>query len=517
MEEINVLGSRILIVDDEAANVKLLEQMLEDEGYTNIRSTLNPLEVCDIYQICWPDLVLLDLNMPKMNGFEVMEELKKIERRGNYIPVMVLTALKDEQTCIDALDAGAKDFLSKPFNMTEVLCRIKNMLEVRLLNKQIRSSNKKLELKNKKLVELNDERIKFLGMASHDMRNPLSTISGYSDLVLKEDDNLSATSKRFVEVINSSSNYLLRLLDELLDMSVIQSGKLELNLQACWLKKIIQDRVDVLQFVADKKNILLETDLKEIPSSMLDPNRISQVLDNLIGNAIKFSPTGKKIFISLQKEEEKAKIRVRDQGPGIAPDNLAKIFEPFKKADAKPTGGETSTGLGLAIVKRMVEEHNGTIEVDSIPNAGANFTVYLPFGERKPPPIKLTKEQIENTRIIVVDDDVADREYLKHHLNKFGFKYVFIADDGEVALQRLFLENVDLIISDWEMPFMSGLEFLTQIRAHPRLGKTPFIMVTSHNDLERVKQAAEKGVNQFLVKPFDGNTLKGKIEKILAQ
>jgi len=339
MEDLNVSDSKILIVDDEAANVTLLKQMLEDEGYTNIRSTRNPLEVSDIYQKYWPDLILLDLNMPKMNGFEVMQTLKKIERRGDYIPVMVLTALKDEQTCIDALDAGAKDFLSKPFNMTEVLCRINNMLEVRLLNKQVRNTSRKLGLKNKKLVELNDERIKFLGMASHDMRNPLSTILGYSDMVLSEDTKLSASSKKFIEVIRSSSSHLLKLLDELLDMSVIQSGKLELDLQPCWLKKIIQDRIDVFQFIADKKNITLETDLQEIPSSMLDANRISQIFDNLIGNAIKFSPFGKKIFISLHKEDDRAKIRVRDQGPGIAPENLEKIFEPFKKSDAKPTEG----------------------------------------------------------------------------------------------------------------------------------------------------------------------------------
>jgi len=165
----------------------------------------------------------------------------------------------------------------------------------------------------------------------------------------------------------------------------------------------------------------------------------------------------------------------------------------------------------------MVEEHQGIIEADSIPLAGATFTVYLPFGEAKRPPIKMAQEQIEKTQIMVVDDDVAEMEYLKHHLNKFGFKKIFTADDGEIALQRLFLENVDLIISDWEMPFMNGLELLTRIRAHPRMEKIPFIMLTSHHEMERVKQAIEKGVNQYLVKPFDGNTLKSKIEQVLAK
>lgn len=233
----------------------------------------------------------------------------------------------------------------------------------------------------RKLVELNQLKNKFLGIAAHDLRNPISSISGFSELLLSEDMGpLTEEQNEFVGIIHDASQRMLALLNDLLDISMIESGKLELRVEQGSLKRLIEDQIHINRIIAEKKGIMLHARLSEIPDALFDANRITQVIDNLVGNAIKFSPSGSKIHITLAREENMAKVSVMDEGPGISSEDQTKLFGEFQRLSTQPTGGEKSTGLGLSIVKKIIEAHRGTVGVESRIGKGSTFSFTIPLG-----------------------------------------------------------------------------------------------------------------------------------------
>ncbi len=251
----------------------------------------------------------------------------------------------------------------------------------RQVEDEVAAQTEELTRANNELLELNDLKNKFLGMATHDLRNPLSNISGYSKFLLDRNKNINEETRwDFLSRIQTISNNMVELLSNLLDISVIESGKLNLKLKRDSLEKLLRERVRIQQFFAQKKDIDLHIDCSEFADFPFDANRIGQVVDNLIGNAIKYSPAGKSVHVRLEKNGEKAKVSVEDQGPGIPEKDRAKLFRHFQKLSAKPTGGESSSGLGLAIARRIVEEHQGTIGVVNARDSGTIFSFEIPIG-----------------------------------------------------------------------------------------------------------------------------------------
>jgi len=233
----------------------------------------------------------------------------------------------------------------------------------------------------KKVVELDGLKNKFLGMAAHDLRNPLSSIGGLSQLILDEElGTVPEDQKEFLKMINETSEEMLVIVNDLLDISVIESGHFDLDLRKGSLGAQVSDRIRINQIIADKKNITVQLDLQDTPEIMFDHNRINQVLDNLLGNAIKFSKSDQSIYVSLSKHNDTVTVSVRDEGPGISEEDQKKLFGEFQKLSAQPTGNEKSTGLGLAIVKKIIEAHEGTIEVTSHLGEGTAFSFTLPVG-----------------------------------------------------------------------------------------------------------------------------------------
>lgn len=232
----------------------------------------------------------------------------------------------------------------------------------------------------KKLIELNQLKNKFLGIASHDLRNPLSSIRGFSELLLSEAMGpLVAEQKNFLGIIHTVSSDMLTLLNDLLDVSAIESGKLDLEIKTGPLGVFIEQRIGLNSIIAKKKGIRLHQELSETPDLPFDPIRIGQVIDNLLSNAVKFSPSGSNIYISLSHEGPHAEVKVKDEGPGLSPEDHGKLFGEFQKLSARPTGGEISTGLGLSIVKKIIEAHKGTIRAESVPGNGTSFIFTLPL------------------------------------------------------------------------------------------------------------------------------------------
>ena len=234
----------------------------------------------------------------------------------------------------------------------------------------------------RKLVELNELKNKFLGIAAHDLRNPITAIMSFSEIIMDEEVGpITEEQKEFLGIIFNSSKFMLGLLNDLLDVSLIESGKLDLNVEKGSLKLLIEERIRINNVIAEKKEIKISFSLEDIPKTFFDSNRLSQVMDNLISNAVKFSNPQTGIYISLTSEEKFAKITVRDEGPGISDEDQEKLFGEFQKLSARPTAGEKSTGLGLAIVKKIIEAHHGQITVKSKLGKGTRFIFTVPLAD----------------------------------------------------------------------------------------------------------------------------------------
>ena len=250
----------------------------------------------------------------------------------------------------------------------------------RVVENEVRVRTEELTQANNKLVELNDLKNKFLGIASHDLRNPLASIRGYSKYLLDKGAQVKEdTRQEFLTGIKNVSGNMLELISNLLDISVIESGQLKLDPSKSSMKKLVEEKIHLQQILADKKGIRLYADLQEDAEFYFDSNRMGQVVDNLLSNAVKYSPADKEVFIKLVSDDGNMTLSVKDEGPGIAPDEQEHLFKHFQKLSARPTGGESSSGLGLAIAQRIVEEHKGSIGVDSQLGSGATFYFSLPM------------------------------------------------------------------------------------------------------------------------------------------
>ncbi len=243
---------------------------------------------------------------------------------------------------------------------------------------ELKNAETALRTANAELQELDELKNKFLGMAAHDLRNPLSAIRGMSQLIIELDLD-QEKERELISSINSVSDQMLGLLNDLLDVSAIESGKFDLAWSEGNLGELLKQRIALIVFSAEAKGIDIKTDIADVPRQHFDHDRVGQVIDNLLTNAIKFSPPDTVISTSVWCQNAAVSIAVQDHGQGISPDEIDRVFHAFEKLSAKPTAGEKSTGLGLAIVKKIVEAHNGTIDVESVLGEGTTFTFSLPI------------------------------------------------------------------------------------------------------------------------------------------
>jgi signal transduction histidine kinase len=232
-----------------------------------------------------------------------------------------------------------------------------------------------------RLKELNELKDKYLGIAAHDLRNPLSSIRGMSDMLINMELDKD-TRKSFLESINRVSNQMLTLINDLLDVSVIESGGFKLNLTEGNLSQLVDERAGIAAVNAQQKKITLSTDLQEVHNCMFDAERFRQVVDNLLTNAIKFSPSETTIHLTCREMGSTIELSVSDRGPGIPPEEIDKLFGAFQTLSTRPTGGEKSTGLGLSIAKQIVDSHGGDIEVESKVGIGTTFVVRIPIKQQ---------------------------------------------------------------------------------------------------------------------------------------
>jgi signal transduction histidine kinase len=243
-----------------------------------------------------------------------------------------------------------------------------------------RKAEEQIRIKNNELHELNDLKNKFLGIASHDLRNPLYLIRSFSEILIGESiGKVNEKQKGLLEKIFNSSEFMRALLENLLDISKIESGTIELEKTVQDINEVTKKQMELFELLAQKKNTKLHLQMEEIPPFAFDKNAVIQAIGNYIGNAIKFSPENINIYVSTEVQDDKLKFSVRDEGPGISQEDQKLLFGEFQTLSAKPTGGEKSTGLGLAIVKKLIRLHRGEVGVSSELGAGSTFFFTLPL------------------------------------------------------------------------------------------------------------------------------------------
>jgi len=256
--------------------------------------------------------------------------------------------------------------------------------EVVSLNQELNNLMRQLHQKNAQLSRLNQEKNQFLGMAAHDLRKPIGLIIAYSEFLIEEAAGLLGKEHQgFLNTINSSCTFMKRLVDDFLDVSAIEAGRFDLDLQPTEIMDVLEQSLTLNHLQSVKKGISLEVQAQEdIPRAFLDASKIEQVITNLVSNAIEHTRPGTAVFIRLSCDNEAILFSVQDQGPGIAPEEMDKLFKPFEKTSAKKTGGEKSTGLGMLITRKIIESHGGRIWVDSPPGEGATVSFILPHQRR---------------------------------------------------------------------------------------------------------------------------------------
>ncbi len=369
---------RVLVVEDSPTQALQLRMLLETDGFgVDLVSCL--AEALAFVSHTRVDVVAFDLMLPDSTG---IEGLRHFLAAAPHVPVVVLTANADERLAFEALACGAEDYLFKrQFDKPLLVRTMRYAIERHRIRTQLEAATAELRNKNAELARANDEKNRFLGIAAHDLRNPLSVILGYTELMLSGDAGPVTDDQRDVlGSVSSSIEFMVGLLNDLLDFSMIQSGAIRLDLQPTDLVALIRKTVTTNHVVADKKKIQVNVETEcELEPLVIDRRKFEQVLQNLLSNAIKYSHPGTRVDFRVASDDTHALISVSDQGVGIPRSEVDTLFQPFQKTSARSTGGERSTGLGLAIVRNIVESHGGRISCESEVGKGSTFRIALPL------------------------------------------------------------------------------------------------------------------------------------------
>jgi two-component system sensor histidine kinase/response regulator len=371
----------LLIVDDEERNIRLLKALLAPQNY-NLREAMNGEEALQRIAEEPPDMVLLDVMMPKISGFEVCRRLKQDEKTKT-IPVILVTALSEKQHRVQALEAGADDFISKPVDQTELTVRVKSLLRIKSYQDEISDRLLEIAAKNARLLELEKVRDGLSHMIVHDLRNPLTAISTYLQLSSLDAENLSESQQKRVDRCLFFCQELERMIQTLLDISKMEEGKMQLNREAIDLSEMVGEVLERFTPTGEERKIALSfSGNGDIPKIALDRSILKRVITNLVDNAIRYTPKGGAIAVSLDSApwEEVVCLSVKDSGSGLPAEYHQKIFDKFEQVRLKKDGDRAgSSGLGLTFCKMAVEAHGGRIWVESEGlGKGCTFLIQLP-------------------------------------------------------------------------------------------------------------------------------------------
>jgi CheY-like chemotaxis protein/HPt (histidine-containing phosphotransfer) domain-containing protein len=529
--------NRILVVDDEKANIEILSSILSPEYTVYMTKTgFGAIELASKHS---PDLILLDILMPDMDGFEVLSALKASEETQD-IPIIFITGLDSVQDEERGLSLGAADFIHKPFSNSIVLSRVRN--QIQLVN-QIRELVKlkgDLESAVQTAETANKTKSAFLATMSHEIRTPLNAIIGISEIQL-QNKGLPPETREALGRIFSSGDLLLGIINDILDMSKIEAGKLELLPAKYDVASLINDTVFLNMIKYENKPIDFVLDVDEhIPAALFgDELRIKQILNNILSNAFKYTNAGEvKLSVSSEPAAEVSGetagetsennvtlvFRVADTGQGMTPEQLAKLGDEYSRFNQEANRMTQGTGLGMSITQNLIRMMKSELRAESEPGKGSLFTIRLRQGNVGAPPLgkkvadqlkkfrsnyeakskktEVVRGAIYHSKVLVVDDMDMNLYVAKGMLAPYDLQ-IETATSGPEAIERIKRTKYDLVFMDHMMPKMDGIEATQEIR---KLGgkyeKLPIIALTANAVAGMKETFLSSGFNGFISKPI---------------
>jgi CheY-like chemotaxis protein len=503
--------NKILIVDDSEANLDYLKELLLEQSYKVAIAKNGPTAIQKARSQQF-DLILLDFVMPEMNGIEVCQRIKELSIQKDT-PIIFLTANQNETNLKQAFDAGAVDYITKPFSNIELLSRVKNHLNLVKSRKELAIAKEYAESATKAKGE-------FLANMSHEIRTPMNGIITVIDFL--RETGLSTKQSDLVDIIQTSSDNLLSIINDILDFSKIEAGQVELEELNFNLKEELKTVLKPLEFRAKDKGLILKLKVDQSIPEIVNGDilRLNQIIINLVNNAIKFTQTGG-IFIEVNLLEESTRslnleFQIKDTGIGIKKENQKKLFKSFSQTDASSTRKYGGTGLGLAISKNLVKMMQGDIRVDSEYKKGSTFIFNIvlqkkkSFRKKEKTKVIEVGKDIPRKSILIVDDNAINRKVAEMTIARLGHDTAS-AINGHEAYQYYLDNSYDLILMDVHMPELDGLETTALIRKYEKDRNTlpiPIIAMTAaamKGDRERFLEA---GMTEYISKPFKIEDIK---------
>jgi len=504
----------ILIVDDDKFNLMYLNNLLGQEFTLFMaRDGKEAIEKASKYT---PDLILLDIIMPGMDGYQVLSILKKSEKTQK-IPVIFITGLSSNEDEKKGLALGAEDYISKPFNDTIVLLRIRNQLKI--------INNMRLIIEKELAEKTSRAKSEFLSRMSHEIRTPLNAIIGMTNLARNSDD--SEKRNNYLEKSAVASGELLRLIEDVLNISDLRDGEFNINNNEFQFDNMLQSVLEKTSTMTKRKNQTFLTSIDpSLPKIIIgDDRRLAQVIDKLLSNARKFTPDNGEIrlnafVVNTENDQLTIQIDVTDNGIGIPKDKQDIIFLAFEQADGGIDRKYDGAGLGLHISKTIIEKMGGKIWVESELGKGSKFSFTFPARMKLLDTKTAASASLSGMTMLLVDDIEINREIVMAILEETQIQFVCAANGSEAV--EIFKSNpakFNIILMDINMPEMDGTEATRQIRA---LGtkegtRVPIIALTANTSSENVKNYLAAGMTDHIGKPAVFDEIIRKINLYINQ
>lgn len=539
----NSFSENILLVDDNPTNLEVLSETLLEAGF-QVAVSIDGLSALEQIEYETPALILLDVMMPELDGFETCQLLRENSATAD-IPVIFMTALADTESKVKGFSLGAVDYITKPFNQQEVLARVRIQLKLRNLAQTLENQNhllrqqiqqrQKVEISLKKAKEAADlaNRAKsdFLANMSHEIRTPLNGIMGYAQ-ILQRSKNITDQERKGLAIIQQCGSHLLTLINDILDLSKIEAQKMELSPVGFHFPAFLEGVTEIFGIRAQQKKISFISQFDpHLPTGVFaDEKRLRQIIINLLGNAVKFTQHGAVTFkveilesspADSPQPSIKVRFQVQDTGIGISADKLAKIFLPFEQVGDNRFQSQ-GTGLGLAISQKFLSLMNSSLNVKSQPDKGSifGFDVILPLSSEWSQSARDAYQETiigfkgEKRKIVMVDDRWENRSVILSLLEPIGFE-IIEANDGVEGLKKIAQHKPDLIIADLVMPKMDGFEMIRRVRHAPKFKDTPIIASSASVFEAEQSDSIAAGANEFLCKPLSAEILLEMLQSLL--
>ncbi|MBF0294992.1 MAG: response regulator [Magnetococcales bacterium] len=517
---------RILIVDDQPDNVELLKAILSD--YRRMVALSGQQALRAVHAGETPDLILLDIMMPEMNGYEVCRRLQE-DARTRGIPVIFVSAKKQVTDETEGFALGGVDYITKPFHGEIVKRRVMTHLElkrhrvaleeeVRVRTLELQAAREEAERARDAAESGNRAKSTFLAHMSHEIRTPLNAILGVNELL--GETNATPEQRQYLEMSRKASESLLALVNDVLDFSKIEANQFDLERSCFDLHAVVRGAVEILAIQARDRGLRMGCRLAAgLPRHVVgDPNRLRQILLNVMGNAVKFTLVGEVEVRVDPMDGGRIRFAIADTGIGIPEDKLETIFQPFRQADLSTTRQYGGSGLGLSICALLVEHMGGRIHVESTVGKGSvfDFTLVLPAaGPDQELPVVTVVRQSSRERsasdagerslsILVAEDSEDNRILLRAFLKSGGHRLDF-AENGEVAWEKFRQQRYDIVLMDLQMPILDGYATTRRIRdweLEHGVEPVPVIALTAHAMQEAASDAMEAGCDYYLSKPI---------------